>query len=258
MLNRITQGDCLKVMKQISDDSVDMILTSPPYDDLRTYNGYSFDFLGISMDMHRVLKPGGVIIWVVGDATRNGSETGTSFRQALRFMELGLNLHDTMLYHKVNYVPLTHRRYEQAFEYMFCFSKGSPNTFNAIKIPCKLSGGRSHSGKFYHTPDAKTTTTAHKIAPIGESKIAPNIFSYTIGKVKNGHPAVFPIELALDQVSSWTNPGDLVLDPFSGSGTTAIACLQTDRNFIGLEISPEYVSIANKRIEDWITNLLSS
>jgi DNA modification methylase len=247
--NNIYNMDCLDGMKGISDGSVDMVLTSPPYDNLRSYKGYSFDFEGVAKELARVVTDGGVVVWVVGDATVNGSETGTSWKQALFFKELGFNIHDTMLYHKVNYVPLTHRRYEQCWEYMFCFSKGTPKTFNPIRIPCVGAGSKSHSGKFYHSPDAQKTTVAHKIAPISDTKLAPNIFSYVIGSEKTGHPAVFPLQLAKDQILSWTNGNDVVLDPFMGSGTTAIACRDTGRRFLGFEISDEYVALARQRLD---------
>ena len=133
-LNKIYCGDCLQVMQDIPDKSIDMVLTSPPYDNLRDYKGYTFDFAGIAKELYRVVKDGGVVVWVVGDATIKGSETGTSFKQALYFKEIGFNLHDTMIYQKQFYVPLTHNRYEQCFEYMFIFSKGKPKTFNPIKI----------------------------------------------------------------------------------------------------------------------------
>jgi DNA modification methylase len=246
ILNQVLCGDCLELLPHVADASVDMVMTSPPYDNLRAYKGYSFDFEGVARELYRVVKPGGVVVWVVADATQNGSETGTSFKQALFFKELGFNLHDTMLYHKVNYVPLTHRRYEQAWEYMFCFSKGAPKTFNPIRIPCKTAGGKS--GKFYQTKDAQDTSAAHSTERTGVDKIAPNMFGYTVGAEKTGHPAVFPLPLALDQISSWSNPGDVILDPFGGSGTTAVACQQLGRNFILCEISQDYCGIARKRL----------
>jgi DNA modification methylase len=115
-IDRIIEGDCLQVMKQFPDNFIDLTVTSPPYDNLRKYNGYTFDFEGIAKDLFRVTKPGGVVVWVVGDATIDGSETGTSFKQALYFKEIGFKLHDTMIYKKNQFMPLTHNRYEQAFE----------------------------------------------------------------------------------------------------------------------------------------------
>lgn len=143
-------GDCKEELKNINDNYVDLTITSPPYDNLRKYNGYEFDFENIAKEIYRVTKDGGVLIWIVADSTKNGSESGTSFKQALYFKEIGFNLHDTMIYKKINYVPLNHNRYEQEFEYMFCFSKGKPKTFNPIKIPCKYAGQENWGKPTYY------------------------------------------------------------------------------------------------------------
>ena len=252
-MQEILQGDCVEVMRGMDTASVDMVLTSPPYDNLRTYNGYTFDFESTAREIQRVLKPGGVCVWVVGDATVKGSETGTSFRQALFFKEIGMNLHDTMIYQKANYVPLTHNRYEQSFEYIFILSKGKPNTFNPVMIPTKNAGkvekyglerrknhGTNHAMRLYDKTTFKTTK---------ETKIAPNIFSYTLGSERPKHPAPFPTCLAKDHILSWSNEGDTVLDPFLGSGTTLLATQELNRNGIGIEISEEYCKIAEARIK---------
>ncbi|MGB6499941.1 MAG: site-specific DNA-methyltransferase [Thermoplasmata archaeon] len=245
MFNQITQGDCLELLPNIGDEVVNLVLTSPPYDDLRDYNGFSFNFSSISRELYRVLCPGGCLVWVVADATKNGTETGTSLKQALSFMELGFNLHDTMIYQKARYVPLTHRRYEQAWEYIFCFSKGKPNSFNPIRIPCLKSGVRPR-GTFQHTSNG-VNTKCHKDSPVADYKIAPNIFTYVSQSIK-GHPAPFPLQLAIDQISTWTDPCDIVLDPFAGSGTSCLAAKQLGRYFIGLEISEDYCKIARSRL----------
>lgn len=234
------------------DNFIDLTVTSPPYDNLREYKGYSFPFEEIANELYRVTKKGGVVVWVVGDATMNGSESGTSFKQALYFMSIGFNLHDTMIYQKVNYVPLTHNRYEQSFEFMFIFSKGRPNTFNPIKIPCKQAGkiekyglerrqnhGSKHAMRLYAETEFKATNY---------TKIAPNIFAYTLGREKTGHPAPFPEDLANDQINTWSNEGDLIYDPFMGSGTTAKMAIVNKRNWIGSEISEEYCSIIEQRV----------
>ena len=254
-LDRIYNEDCLEGMKRIPDGSIDLTVTSPPYDNLRKYGGagadWNFDkFKAIAAEIARVLKQGGVCVWVVGDATVNGSESGTSFRQALYFKdECGLLLYDTMLYMKANPIPQTHRRYEQVFEYMFVLSKGTPTTFNPIMERCKRGGqpqqwGRSintdeHTVKYLREDDVQLTR---------EKKIHGNAFTYAIGGKPTGHPAVFPEKLALDQVYSWSNEGDVVLDPFMGSGTTGIACIKERRHFIGFELNKEYYDKACKRI----------
>jgi site-specific DNA-methyltransferase (adenine-specific) len=234
------------------DNCIDLTVTSPPYDNLRTYNGFYFNFEEVAKELYRITKDGGVVVWVVNDATINGSETGTSFRQALYFKEIGFNLHDTMIY-KSEKPPLTHNRYEQKFEYMFVFSKGKPKTFNPIMIDCKYAGSNP-MGTFRHT--GKETQKAHKQSKVNEFKIKGNVWEYATGfqkttkdKIAYQHPAIFPEQLANDHIISWSNPGDLVFDPFVGSGTTAKMALLNGRNFIGIDISDEYCEIARQRLE---------
>ena len=245
-------GDCVELMQELPDESIDMVLTSPPYDNLRNYGGYNFNLKKTIDELYRIIKHGSCIVWVVGDSTIGGSETGNSFKQALAFINAGFNLHDTMIYQKLNYVPLTHARYEQSFEYMFAFSKDKPEIFNPIMIPCKGAGklekygqdrrqnhGKNHSMRLYN----ETTFIATK-----DTKIAPNIFSYTIGREKTGHPAAFPDKLAKDQILSWSNEGDLILDPFLGSGTTLKMCKELNRNGLGFECNVEYEPIIRDRL----------
>lgn len=247
--DQIIHGDCLEVLRTFEDKCIDLTVTSPPYDNLRTYNGYSFDFESIAKELYRVTKDGGVVVWVVGDSTVNGSESGTSFRQALYFKEIGFSLHDTMIYAKTNPVPLSHNRYEQAFEYMFVFSKGNIATVNLIHDN-KLHLN-AKPGNFYK--EAKDSETK-KHSSIGRSttKIKSNIWSYTVGHNYLGHPAVFPESLAADHIKSWSNEGDLILDPFNGSGTTTKMAKQLNRNYIGIDISKEYCDIAESRLRQEI------
>ena len=209
----LRQGDCLELMKDIPDESIDLIITSPPpYDNIRNYDNslnWNFDiFKNVADNIYRVLKKGGCIIWVVADKTERGSESCTSFKQALYFKEkLGLNLHDTMIYKKLNYVPLTHNRYEQEFEYMFCFSKGKPKTFNPIKIPCKYAGTQTWGNTKYYKTSSDRLTNVGKLT-VHDTKIKGNIFEYIVGSTKTGkikHPAMFPLDLAIDQIKSWSN-----------------------------------------------------
>ena len=253
-------GDCLEVMKTIPDGTVDLVLTSPPYDNLRTYNdsiAWTFEiFQTVAMEVNRVLSTGGVCVWVVGDATSKGSETGTSFRHALYFKEIGLNLHDTMIYRKENYAPKTHNRYEQEFEYMFVFSKGRPKSWNPILIDTKRPG-KTNTTSFYKTAEQNTPTKGFSVITKNK-RIKGNIFSYYSGvssQSKWVHPAKFPLQLALDHIVSWSNPGDIVLDPFMGSGTTGEAALNLNRRFIGIEIDAEYFETAKKRIEERETTI---
>lgn len=232
-----------------------MVITSPPYDNLRTYDGtlvWDFEiFKNIANELYRVTKQGGVIIWVVGDATINGSETGTSFRQALYFKDIGFNLHDTMLYKKQNHLPLNQNRYEQDFEYMFCFSKGKPNVFNPIKVPCKYAGQTPWGTSSVF----KTSSDRIKLqmVSIKETKTHGNIFEYRTGSIVNDghdHPAPFPEDLVKDQLLTWSNEGDIILDPFLGSGTTGKVCMEQNRNFIGIEKVESYYIGAKERIEE--------
>lgn len=252
-LNKIYNMDCLEGLKLLDDNSIDLTVTSPPYDNLRTYNGYSFDFENIVKELFRVTKKGGVVVWIVGDATIKGSESGTSFRQALYFKEIGFNLHDTMIYAKENYVPLTHNRYEQQFEYMFIFSKDKPKTFNPLMRE-NIYKGKNNGGTFRH--NGNDLEIKHKVAVVKDKSIMPNVWWFKVGinrtskdKIAFKHPAIFPEELANNHIISWSNENDIVLDIFMGSGTTAKMALLNNRKFIGFEISKEYCDIANERIK---------
>ena len=253
-INKVYNIDCIDGMKQIDDQSVDLVVTSPPYDNLRSYEGFIFDYEKTIVELYRVLKQGGIVVWVVNDATNDGTESLTSFRQALCFKDNGFNVHDTMIYQKENYIPLTHNRYEQCFDYMFVFSKGKPKTFNPIMIPCLHSGkvekrGVERRGNV-DSNQAMRSERETSYRKTNQNKIHPNIFTYVVGQERTGHPAAFPNKLARDMISSWSNEGDLVLDPFIGSGTTAVEAIKKKRNFIGFDVSAKYVAIANKRIEN--------
>ena len=244
--NKIYQGDCLELMKQIEDNSIDLVVTSPPYDNLRIYNGYSFNFEGIAKELYRVTKDGGVVVWIVGDATIKGSETGTSFKQALYFKEIGFNLHDTMIWQKTNPMPkIKTKRYFDVFEYMFVFSKGQPKTFNPILVNCKF-GGKIYNSTTKNMGGENVRTKKNFI--LNSQRNKNNIWEIAIAQNKTSHPAVFPEKLAEDHILSWSNEGDTVLDPMCGSGTTCKMALLNKRNYLGFEISEEYCKIANKRL----------
>jgi site-specific DNA-methyltransferase (adenine-specific) len=236
-LDQIICGDNCEVMRTLPSASIDLVVTSPPYDELRTYGGHSWDFFGVAWNLKRLLKPGGVIVWVVADATKDGSETGTSMRQALHFQSLGLNLHDTMIYasDKPPVNTVSTRRYQPSFEYAFVLSKGSPARWNPVLWPTERKGHLV--GKFRQRNGKEKVAT--KQGPTGETKVAPNLWWYATGRVggdRGLHPAPFPERLAKDHILSWSNPGDVVLDPFSGSGTTAKMARETGRHFIGIEV----------------------
>lgn len=252
--------DCIKVMQQMIEKGVkvDLTVTSPPYDNLRSYENevsWNFDkFKEVANKLYEITADGGTVIWVVNDQVKNGSETGTSFKQALYFKEIGFNLHDTMIFQKANYIPLTHNRYEQSFEYMFCFTKGKPKTFNPIRIPCKNAGKLESYGSerrsLLDNNQAMRAPTGKIFMTTKDTKYHPNIFTYTLGGQKTGHPATFPDKLAEDQIISWSDEGDLIFDPFMGSGTTGKMALLNNRRFIGIEIVKDYYDISVKRIEN--------
>lgn len=247
--NKIYNMDCVEGMKQLPDNSIDLTVTSPPYDNLRKYNGFSWDFESVAKELYRVTKNGGVVVWVVGDATIKGSETGTSFKQALFFKECGFNLHDTMIYEKKQACFGSNLCYLQSFEYMFIFSKGKPKSINLIyDRPNKLQGTASVAkGSKMKNEHGKVERRNIEYKEYGRRK---NIWTYGVGGGNTGHPAVFPEQLAKDHIISWSNKGNTVLDPFMGSGTTAKAALESGRNYIGFEISKEYCEIANNRLEN--------
>jgi DNA modification methylase len=246
----LLHGDCLELMKDIPDKSVDLTVTSPPYDNLRTYNGnisqWSFaKFQGIAKELYRVTKQGGVVVWVVGDATVKGSETGTSFRQALWFKDCGFNLHDTMIYSKTSQ-PRQSTRYEQQFEYMFVFCKGKIKTFNPMKVKSKNGGKVVKRTCRDHDSD----NLQHSFNVVNEYKLKGNVWEFGSKQNKTGHPAQFPEQLANDHIISWSNEGDTVLDCFMGSGTTGKMAVLNGRNFIGIEIDAEYFEMAKQRINE--------
>jgi DNA modification methylase len=253
---KLFHGDSKKVLKTIKAESIDLVVTSPPYDNLRTYNdqeAFTFDdFKDIANELKRVLKKGGVIVWVVADAVLNGSESGTSFKQALYFKEIGLNLHDTMIYQKSGFnFPMTNR-YQQTFEYMFVISKGSPKTFNPIQDRANRCFGEKLKGSERRRDG---TLTKKRVKEIGEFGTRTNVWQINNGFMKTTtdkfayeHPAMFPEKLAEDQITSWSNPHDIILDPFMGSGTTAKASKNLNRKFVGIELDSSYFEIAKKRV----------
>ena len=246
--------NCLDTMKGMASDSVDLVVTSPPYDNLRTYNGYSFDFESIAKELSRIVKPGGVIVWVVNDAAVDGSKTGSSFRQALTFKQLGLNLHDTMIWQKPNFAPLfpSVKRYDQNFEFVFVLSKGQPKSWNPIKDRPKSEASKSRMkyGITYIQKDG-SRSNAKVIDNQNDFSKRTGIWIIPNGQKRGlNHPAVFPEQLAADHILSWSNPNDLVYDPFTGSGTTGLAAKKLGRKFIGSEISADYAQAAIERINN--------
>lgn len=240
------------IKENIPDNFIDLIITSPPYDDLRKYNGYIFDYKLMLEQLFRITKEGGVVVWIVGDRTINGSETGNSFKQALFAKEIGFNLHDTMIYQK-DCCPFPEtNRYYPAFEYMFIFSKGKPKTVNLIadkpnkRYGEKITGTQRNSDGTLKQLSAVKNKTNRRIKQFG---VRTNVWLYQVGKWKvtkdecaYKHPAIFPEKLAEDHILTWSNEGDIVLDPMCGSGTTCKMAYLNKRNFIGIDISETYIN----------------
>lgn len=248
----IERGDCLELLKTLPSSSIDLTITSPPYDNLRKYNGFTWCFSKIAKELFRVTKDGGVIVWIVSDATINGSETGTSFKQALEFKEIGFNLHDTMIWEKPTFTATGSLavRYAPVFEYMFILSKGKPKAFYPIKDKRNKRAGEKKHGTIreYDGSTRPQSSLGKEIATFGQRHNVWRIVPVKSNR-ERCHPAQFPVELVCDHIISWSNEGDIVLDPFIGSGSTAVGAIRTKRHFIGYEISDEYCEIARERIE---------
>lgn len=253
--NYIKCTDNVKGLRGLPDACIDLTVTSPPYDNLRTYKGFTWDFEALAAELYRVTKPGGVIVWVVNDATIKGSETGTSFKQALHFKSLGFNLHDTMIWRKHSTPFPAKNRYYPSFEYMFIASKGRPKTVNLIADrKNKSAGEKVNTTERHRDGSTRPATGKKKGRRIKEYGVRFNVWDINPAMGNpTGHPAVFPERLVKDHIISWSNPGDIVLDPFMGSGTTAVACIKTKRSYIGFECSPEYCNIAQQRIKEATT-----
>ena len=256
--HQIINDDCITVMKKMPKDSVDLVVTSPPYDNLRDYENqlvWNYDvFMKVADALFEVMKPGGIVVWVVGDKTDHGSKTLTSFKQAMYFKEIGFNVYDVIIYEKAGSAPPHPRRYFNSFEYMFVLSKGKPSTINLLKDKKNVWGGKSTYGKVTRREkDGSLTVKNKKI--INEYGVRTNIWRYSNGKgfatkdnIAYEHPAIFPEKLVEDHILSWSNPGDIVLDPFGGSGTTAKVAAQLKRRWIYIEKVKKYCDIARKRL----------
>lgn len=259
-LNKIYNENCLDTMSRMPDNFIDLTVTSPPYDNLRDYKGYSFDFESIAKELFRVTKKGGVVVWIVGDATINGSETGTSFKQALYFKEIGFNLHDTMIYRKTGLTFPETTRYYPSWEFMFVFSKGKPQAINLISDKKNnYTGNKIQGGKRQKDGELSNQTGERNGNKVKDYGVRQNVWDYGTGWMVSSsdkqifkHGAAFPEKLAQDHIKSWSNEQDLIYDPFMGSGTTVKMAHLLKRNWIGSEISKEYTELANKRIQPYL------
>lgn len=261
MENKIYCGSCQTILKNFPDNYFDLTVTSPPYDKIRDYNGFQFsseDCNQIIKELYRVTKKGGVVVWIVGDSVSNGSESGTSFLQAAKFMKIGFKLHDTMIYEKnTSSFPArkTSKRYTQIFEYMFVFCKGKIKTGNLICDKSNKWAGHTNWGKNTHRNKAGELIQSKNIKPVPDFSPRNNIWRYVVGhgfnssdKESKKHPAIFPEKLAEDHILSWSNEGDIVLDPFVGSGTTCKIAKKNGRKYVGIDISKEYCKLSREII----------
>lgn len=266
-LNKTTTGDNVALCRRLPGESIDLVVTSPPYDDMgadlipgrqnkiREYDGYEWDFVGLAAELWRVIKPGGVVVWVVNDPSVDGGESLASARQKIYFSDLGFRIHDTMIYQKAGPAHPSRNRYYQVFEYVFVLSKGEPKTYNPIADrKNKWFGEKWSKIRSRRKANGELKTDTWNSNEGGEYGVRFNIWKYAVGYGYHGddlaheHPASFPEALAQDHILSWSNPGDLVLDPFMGSGTVAKMAIQTGRTFIGFEISEKYTKLANRRV----------
>ena len=251
-LNRIYNIDCVEGMQYIPNDFIDLVVTSPPYDELRDYKGYSFDFETIAQQLFRVMKKGGVVVWVVGDKINKGNKSLTSFKQCLYFQEIGFNVHDVMIYQKKNTPFMRSNAYTNCYEFMFVLSKGSPKTFNPLKTSTKRQGFEKL------VSNKKADGINNKVlGELKEEKTRTNIWEYAVGlggstndKIAFQHSAIFPERLAYEHILSWSNQEDIVFDPMCGSGTTCKMAKISNRNYLGMEISEEYTKIAQQRLAE--------
>ena len=252
-LNNIYCMDNMDGLKMIESDFVDLVVTSPPYDNLRKYNGFNYDFEGVVKELFRIIKNGGIIVWIVNDATINGCETCTSFKQALYFVSIGFNLLDTMIWCKDGGGAIGSKYcYTQNFEYMFIFCKGKPKTVNLIKDKINLSFGKDRSGVGRRKQNGEFKIEKRK--PNEKMSKRNNWWLYVPRKEDGSsfHPAVFPKQIIKDHIKTWSNEGDIVLDPFMGSGTTAKAAIELNRKYIGFQISKEYCELANEYLKNGV------
>ena len=259
-LGKLYCENCLRILLDMPDNYVDLTITSPPYGNLRQYKDYVFNFEGIANELYRITKKGGIVVWIVGDETINGSETGMSFKQSLFFKDIGFKLHDTMIYQKDSCPFPETNRYYPSFEYMFIFSKDKPKTVNLLKDKINIRYGDLVASSTQREANGKTKkVSAQKTNPnrmVKKIGTRTNIWLYSPGFMKSTsdviafeHPAIFPEKLAEDHILSWSDPGDLILDPMAGSGTVLKICELAKRKWIGIDISKEYCEIAKKRIE---------
>ena len=259
-INQIICGEFTQVAANWPNNSIDLVVTSPPYGNARTYKGYTFNDIEVIKTLYNIIKPGGIVVWVVNDETVAGSETGDSFRQALYFIERGFLLHDTMIYLKnTSSFPARRdgNRYTQIFEFVFIFSKDTkPKTANLICDKENRWKGWVNWGKKTHRNKQGELLETKDIKPVPEFSPRNNVWLYDVGAkygqkddIAYEHPATMPLALAIDHIKTWSNEEDIILDGMVGSGTSCVAAKLLGRNYIGVDIAEEYCNISRKRLD---------
>jgi len=256
--NKIFCGEAAEVMRSFPDESIDMVFTSPPYGTVRSYNGYKFNFQEIAIELTRILKPGGVIAWNEADTIVNGSKTLTPSKHALYFSEeCGLKVHDEMIYEKNSCSFPAKRnglRYSNVYEEVFILSKGKPKSVNLIcdkRNRCYGEKGFGMASQRRKNGDL----VKYERKPTPKFSPRDNIWRVFTGKGYSSkdsnaskHPAISPDLLVLDHIRTWSNEGDIILDPMAGSGTTCVMAKALKRQYVGIEISDEYCQLINERL----------
>ena len=242
---------------EMPEHCVDLVVTSPPYDNLRDYNGYNFDAESVGLGIMHVLKEGGVAVWVVGDRI-DGGRSLTSFEHAIMFRDLGFRVHDVMIYQKKNTPFMRSNAYTNAYELMLVLSKGTPKTFNPLTCPTVRNG--KETAVYGKGPDGDNSK--RRAVTLRKEKTLINIWQYAVGlggttrdRYAFEHKALFPEKLAADHILSWSNPGDIVLDPMCGAGTTLKMAALNGRQWFGIDVSEEYIALSARRVAEAIARL---
>lgn len=247
--------ECVEGMEMLPDDCVDLVVTSPPYDAVRKYNGFAFDLHQTGAQIHRVLKDGGIAAMVIQDQTKDFGKSLTSFRTIIDWCDsFGFKLFECVIYRKNGSEGAWWKhRFRVDHEYIPLFLKGDrPAYFDKqpLRVPSK-HGGKVMSGSGNRRTDGATNGTVRR--EINATKCRGTIWNYLMAGDKNPlkrkHPAVFPDAIPSDLIQCFCPPGGIVLDPFIGSGSTAVQALKHERHFIGFDISQEYCDLCNQRLE---------
>jgi len=255
-MNKLICCDCVEGLKTLPTGSIPLVITSPPWDDLRQYCGFDWDFKTTAEELHRVISPRGVCCWHVADQVSNGTESLTSFKQALYFRSIGFLVNTLVI---DQHIPNRHlHRYGQTVQFVFVLSKGNPKVFHPIKDVPNASAG--HVRPFNNRDVDGTQRYQYDPPPISDFRCRSAVWwisagGHSDGDITRHHPAVFNERLVKDLMVSFSDAGQVVLDPFSGVGTVAVVALKEGRRYLGFEISPQYHALSLKRVARWSAKL---